>query len=58
MLVEDEDEQAVIAFIMARRAEGRTIRGIVAECQRRGFASRSGEPLQKTQVERILKRAA
>lgn len=57
-LVEDKKEQAVIALVLSLRGSGRTIRGIVDECARRGVVSRAGTSLKKTQVERILRRGA
>lgn len=56
-LVENPGEQEVIRLIRTLRSEGKTLRSIVGECERRGLASRSGQPIQKTQVERILRRA-
>jgi DNA invertase Pin-like site-specific DNA recombinase len=55
-LVTHADEQAVIEVIRLLRRRGMSIRDIVAECARRGLASRSGKALGKTQVERIVRK--
>jgi DNA invertase Pin-like site-specific DNA recombinase len=54
----DEAEQAVIAVVQEMRALGLSHRAIVAELAARGIVSRSGKPLAKTQVTRLLARTA
>lgn len=49
-LVADEREQAVVARVRALRAEGRTLRAIVAELDANGVRSRGGKPLGLRQV--------
>jgi DNA invertase Pin-like site-specific DNA recombinase len=49
-------EQLAIEAVLAMRARGDSIRKIAAECVRRKIVSRSGKPLGKTQVERIVRR--
>lgn len=56
-LVECTEEQAVLVAIRSLRGEGLSTRAIVAELASRGVTSRSGKPLQKTQVCRILNAA-
>jgi hypothetical protein len=53
-LIENRDEQAVLRFVRERRANGDTIRAIVADCEWRGLASRVGRPFGLTQVARML----
>jgi hypothetical protein len=55
LLVKDDAEQAVIASVRALRAEGRTLRAIVATLEKRGVLSRTSVPFQLTQVARIVK---
>ncbi len=57
-LVPHENEQQVVATVRALRAQGLSLRKIVAECQRVGLVSRSGRALGLAQVERIVRRAA
>jgi len=56
-LVRDAGEQAVIACVRELRAEGLTLRAIVAILEARGVLSRTNVPLQLTQVARIAKAA-
>lgn len=53
-LVEEPAEQGVISAVRQARARGLSHRDIVAELQEEGHRSRSGKPLGKTQVARIL----
>lgn len=47
-------EQGIIRRVCELRALGLSLRAIVECCERELLVSRSGRPLQKTQVERIL----
>jgi site-specific DNA recombinase len=49
-------EQAVIARVREMRGSGLSLRAIVQQCGLVGLHGRSGRPLNKTQVERILAR--
>ena len=51
-------EQTTIALVRSLRDAGLSMGAIVVECARSGCAGRSGRPLQKTQVARILRAAA
>jgi DNA invertase Pin-like site-specific DNA recombinase len=53
-LIEDTDEQQVISAILSMRDSGLSLRKIVSELERKGFASRSGQPFQLKQVHRIV----
>lgn len=53
-----EAEQAVIAAVRELRAAGIPLRAVVVELARRGFVSRTGRPLQLTQIARVAKAAA
>ncbi len=57
-LVEDEAEQRIIAIVRALRAEGRSSREIVVLLAEREVKGRTGKPLGRTQVRRILERVA
>ena len=52
-LIEDEDEQLVIAAVHGYRDAGVSLRTIVTRLDEQGYRSRSGKPLQLTQVARI-----
>lgn len=52
-LVEDADEQLVIAAIHAYREGGASLRSVVCRLEEQGYKSRSGKPFQLTQVARI-----
>ncbi len=52
-LVEDENEQKIIAAIREYRAAGLSLRAIVSRLSDRGYVSRAGKPLGLTQVARI-----
>lgn len=54
----DDGEQAVIERVRALRLSGLSIRAIVDDCRLLSVTSRSGRPLTKTKVERILKMAS
>jgi hypothetical protein len=54
----DEAEQAVLAVVAELRAAGLSHRAIVAELGARGLVSRAGRPFAKTQIARMLARAA
>lgn len=56
-LVEDAGEQRSIARVLALRAEGRSLAAIAGALSAEGHVSRSGRPLAKTQVARILRAA-
>lgn len=53
-LIDDPAEQEVISAIAEYRESGLALRTIVARLEERGFKSRSGNPLQLTQVARIV----
>ena len=57
-LVANEAEQKAIALVRQYRAAGLPLRAIVAELARAGIVSRTGRPLQLTQVARMTKGAA
>lgn len=57
-LEENPAERAIITRVSEMRASGRTLQAIVEECARLGVVSRSGRPLQLTQVVRICEKAA
>ena len=52
-LIEDEDEQLVIAAVHGYRDAGVSLRTIVTRFDEQGYRSRSGKPFQLTQVARI-----
>ena len=52
-LIEDEEEQLVIAAVHGYRDAGVSLRTIVTRLDEQGYRSRSGKPLQLTQVARI-----
>lgn len=52
-LIEDADEQLVIAAIHSYRDGGASLRNIVSRLEEQGYKSRSGKPFQLTQVARI-----
>lgn len=54
-LLEHEVERAVIERVLALRGEGASLRAIVRSLERDGAVSRSGRPLQLTQVVRIVR---
>lgn len=56
-LAEDPAEQAVLAEVRGLRAEGLSLRRIVAELEARGMVSRAGTPLGLTQIARIARAA-
>jgi DNA invertase Pin-like site-specific DNA recombinase len=51
----EPDEQNVIVAIRELRVSGVSLRRVVLELEARGFLSRSGKPLQLTQVARIAR---
>jgi hypothetical protein len=53
-LIPNATEQAVVATIHQYRHSGLSLRTIVARLQDQGFTSRTGQPLQLTQVARIV----
>jgi DNA invertase Pin-like site-specific DNA recombinase len=57
-LVENPDEQALLALIRRYRAEGLSLRGIITELDRLGHRTRKGTPFQITQIVRLLKECA
>lgn len=52
-LIPNDDEQRIVAMVRALRAEGATLRAIVARLAELGVCSRVGTPLGLTQVARI-----
>jgi DNA invertase Pin-like site-specific DNA recombinase len=56
-IVENKAEGEVIETVRGLRARGLSLRAIVAECARLGMVSRAGRPLQKTQIERLVRSA-
>lgn len=58
VLVPDTHEQSVIEQARALRAEGRSFREITAALESRGIVGRTGRPLARQQVHRMLTRAA
>lgn len=53
-LVDDENEQLIIAAIHKYREGGLSLRNIVSRINEQGYKSRSGKPFQLTQVARIV----
>jgi DNA invertase Pin-like site-specific DNA recombinase len=53
-LIEDAAEQKIIAVIHDYREAGLSLRKIVARLDEQGFKARTGQPLQLTQVTRIV----
>lgn len=53
-LVPDEREQQVLELARALRAEGRTLRAVVAELAARGVTSRRGRPLSLATVAQMM----
>lgn len=51
-----EGEQEIISAVLGARARGLSQRAIVVELQRLGHVSRSGKPLGRCQVRRILEK--
>lgn len=58
MLVADAVEQQVIGVIRELHRAGMSLRTIAAELESRGMVSRTGKPLGKTQVARVLAKEA
>jgi DNA invertase Pin-like site-specific DNA recombinase len=56
-LIRNDAEQAVIALVRELAAKGMSQRAIVAELDARGVRGRTGAPMQKTQIARILSAA-
>ena len=56
MRVEDAGEAVVVRTVRALRAEGVSLRAIVAKLEELGHKSRAGKPLAITQVARIVRR--
>ena len=54
-LVEHSGEQEVVNAVLELRRRGLSLRAIVGACRERGIVSRSGQPLGKTSVERMLR---
>jgi DNA invertase Pin-like site-specific DNA recombinase len=57
-LVEEPDEQALLALVRRYRSEGLSLRAITAELDRLGHRTRKGTPFQVNQVVRMLKESA
>jgi hypothetical protein len=53
-LVVNESERSVVEQILMYRESGESLRAIVTRLSREGVVSRSGEPMQLTQVARIV----
>lgn len=53
-LVEDEAEQAVIAWVRGSRATGMSLRMIARELERQGMLSRNGKSFAATQINRMV----
>ncbi len=53
-LVPDESEQQTIALVRELRANGSTVKGILASLEARGIPTRKGTPWQYTSIVRIL----
>ena len=53
-LIEDKSEQTTIDVIHNLSCNGLSLRKIVIELGKKGFVSRSGQPFQLTQVQRIV----
>lgn len=53
-LIPQESEQQTLRLVSELRAQGLTLRAIVAELEAQGIRSRSGKPLALTQVSRIV----
>ena len=53
-LVHDDREQSIIRDVIRMRRGGATIAQIVRDAESAGHVARSGEPLQRTQIVRIL----
>jgi DNA invertase Pin-like site-specific DNA recombinase len=58
ILLESPIEQQVLGLVAGLRRGGLSIRRIVCECARAGVTGRSGRPLSKTQIERLLRRSS
>jgi DNA invertase Pin-like site-specific DNA recombinase len=58
MLVEDPDEQALLALVRRYRSEGLFLRALTAELAHKGYRTRKGTPFQVNQVVRMLKESA
>jgi site-specific DNA recombinase len=57
-LVEVQAEQEVIACVHTARAQGLSLRAVVAELERAGIVGRTGRPLALAQVANIVRAAA
>lgn len=55
-LEHDAGEQATIAFLLERRARGRSLRAVVLDANRAGHRARNGRPLYLSLVVAILRR--
>ncbi len=53
-LVKSPEEQRVVALVRRLRAEGHTMRGIVAELEARGVRNRRGSAFPLSRVHEIL----
>jgi len=57
-LAKEDTEQRTISKIVELKAEGRSIRGIVAFLQENGYRNRHGRPIGRSETWSILKKAA
>lgn len=55
-MIEVPEEQAIIGRVAELRADGLSLRDVVAELRREGVTARTGRPLGLTQVQRMAKR--
>ena len=58
LLEPNPPEQQILALVLALRAEGRSLRGIVTELASSGLLGRAGRPLSKGSIENLLRRPA
>lgn len=56
-VLESAADQQVIRLVADLRKRGHSIRRIVVECVQAGITARTGRPMSKTQVERLLRRS-
>src|SRR5437879_5502201 len=57
-LVPNAQERDAIAAVLQMKSQGLSLRRMATECERRQILSRTGRPLGKTQIERILRSKA
>jgi putative DNA-invertase from lambdoid prophage Rac len=54
-LVRNEHEQALLELIHALHREGRSLRAIADELERRGYRTRSGNPIGSSQISKLVR---